>query len=163
MPLLHACFDDDPTYKQLEANYEARLKLIDGFAEDITWMLTNGDCYGTYDGDKLINFLITVPWKRLRYDHAAYEKIIAASVLEQEVVDKWTAIPGDVQYAVLLATDPSYRGAGIARRIWESVLYEYLPGLKWVSDVDNEATLSMYEKFGFTIDGHYNGYWTVLK
>lgn len=131
--------------------------------ESIEWLITCGDCYAALQDGKIVNYILSCPWKRIRFDRYANASFLEGSVIDESVIEEWAAIPGDVQYIVDLVTMEDFEGHDFESHIWEAMISEFLPGIVWVAEVTDDTTLAMYERFGFKVSGNYKHYRTVIK
>ena len=156
-----AAFHDNPYYTKMWPDVEDRTANMRNFEVGMEYCIEQNHSLGIYEGNRLIAFFITCNWHQLRKDEAMQEYILG-QYYNPAIIKQFDEAGPRVQYCLLLAVDPEFKGQGLEQRLWESLMGQFID-YTFVGDVTDISTIRMYYKMGFRVFEVYPGYWTVIK
>lgn len=153
--LFCTCFCEDHYYAKLFPDLTTRRKEMgNAFAPDILYCIQQQTCFGVYQGNDMIAFILSFDYgvtkktnetvfKRVfSYDNSLYNERLHTMV---------DSLEGQTIFCLSIAVNPAYRSQGIASSLLDYVMEKYSTS-NFVADVSNTKSLNMYVKRNFTIE-----------
>ena len=156
-------FEKDPYYRDLlESRKATSLRdLCDTFSPSFAYCLKqDGFCYGVYEQDRLIAFILTTDFNKLYSEKDAYDAMFGIgdsekkTQKEERLHSRLATIRDEKDksiYCLSIAVAEDYRGRGLATLLIDKIINDYTE-YDLIADVSNEDSLGIYKIRDFTID-----------
>ena len=168
MDLLCGCFQEDHYYARLFPDPVSRgARMRQAFLPAISYCLENGCCFGVWEKEALIAFVLCFDYHALREgDPGTFEMIFTgernchALPYQEEIHGRIRALPSPVLYCLSIAVREDFRHRNIGSGLVDRVLAAF-PEHSVAADVSNDGSLEIYRRRGFSVEPIAPGYHLV--
>ncbi len=152
------CFFDDGYYKKIFPDPVTRKKeMRDNFYGSISYCINLDGCFGIYDGDVMIAFVLTFDYDWVKQNNKAeFEKIFGCENSKTNLLsdsffqEQIKTLNGKKIFCLSVAVAAEYRNMGLGACMIDCIMQEF-SGCHIIGDVSNGESLSIYKKRNFSV------------
>ena len=171
MDLFCTAFRDDEYYSRIFSDPTTRIEeMRASFEPSIAFCISLGQCFGAFEDDRLISFILCFDYKRAKEDHGKdFLEIFGGDgnrdvplPYKELIHDRICGMDGRVLYLLSIASAPEYQNLGIGSSLIDYILDRF-EDCVLVGDVSNAVSLGMYKKRNFEITEIDSDYYFVCQ